>query len=71
MKTKTKRKDQSPTDILNWCDEQEEKTKKTIDMVLDNYDWTSKDTKKILTITSKLLKSIDTLKEVTLNSIIK
>lgn len=65
-----KPKTQSATDILNWCDVQEEETKRTIDMLLDNHDWTDKKIKKALKITSELLKSIDLLKDAALQSII-
>lgn len=71
MKTKNKREEQTATDILKWCEDQEEKTKKTIDMLLDNHDWTDKEIKKALTLTSKLLKMTDELKQVTLDIIIK
>lgn len=71
MKTKTKKEQQTATDILKWCEDQEEKTKKTIDMLLDNHDWNDKDIKKALTLTSKLLKMTDELKQVTLDIIIK
>lgn len=70
-KKKTKKEEQTATDILKWCEDQEEKTKKTIDMLLDNHDWTDKDIKKALTIASKLLKMTDELKQVTLDIIIK
>lgn len=67
-----KKKDpKTPTEILNWCEEQEDKTKKTIDHLLDHEDWQDKKTKKALTIASKILKSIEELKQATLDIIIK
>ena len=67
-----KKKDQkTPTEILNWCEQQEEKTKKTIDHLLDNEDWQNEKTKKALTIASQILKSVDELKQATLEIIIK
>lgn len=71
MKTKLKKEEQTATDILKWCEEQDEKTKKTIDMLLDNEDWTDKRIKKALTTSSKILKLIDELKQHTLDIIIK
>ena len=72
MSNMKKKKDQkTPTEILNWCESQEEKTKKTIDHLLDHEDWQDEKTKKALTIASKILKSIDELKQATLDIIIK
>lgn len=67
-----KKKDTSTaTEILHWCEQQEEKTKKTIDHLLDTEDWRDKKTKKALTIASKILKNVDELKQTTLDIIIK
>lgn len=66
-----KKPEQTATEILNWCESQEEKTKKTIDHLLDTEDWQDKKTKKALTIASKILKSVDELKQTTLDIIIK
>lgn len=68
---KKKKQDQTATEILNWCETQEEKTKKTIDHLLDTQDWQDAKTKKALTIASKILKNVDELKQTTLNIIIK
>jgi hypothetical protein len=65
------KEDKTATEIFNWCETQEEKTKKTIDMLLDTEDWQDKKTKKALTIASKILKSVDELKQTTLDIIIK
>jgi len=51
--------------ILEWCKTQEEKTNRVVDELLDNHDINDKKIKKALTITSKILKSIDELKEIT------
>lgn len=56
-----KKQDKTVTEILNWCESQEDKTKKTVDMLLDNEDWRDKKSKKALTIASKILKNIDEL----------
>ena len=66
-----KKQEQTATEILNWCETQEEKTKKTIDLLLDTEDWQNKKTKKALTIASKILKNVDELKQTTLDIIIK
>lgn len=66
-----KKQEQTATEILHWCESQEEKTKKTIDHLLDTEDWQDKKTKKALTIASKILKSVDELKQTTLDIIIK
>lgn len=63
--------EKSATDILKWCEEQEDKTKKTIDYLLDTEDWTDKRVKKALTVASKILRCVDELKETTLQIIIK
>lgn len=68
---KKKKEQKTPTEILNWCEQQEEKTKKTIDYLLDHQDWQDEKTKKALTIASNILKSIDELKQITLDIIIK
>ena len=51
--------------LLEWCETQEEKTNRVVDELLDNHNVKDKKVKKALTITSKILKSIDELKEVT------
>jgi hypothetical protein len=66
-----KEQEKTATEILQWCETQEEKTKKTIDLLLDTEDWQDKKTKKALTIASKILKSVDELKQTTLDIIIK
>lgn len=71
MKKKPKQEEQTASEILKWCEDQDEKTKKTVDLLLDTQDWTQKDVKKALTLSSKILKNIDELKEITLNIIIK
>lgn len=71
MTAKKKKKDQTLVDVLKWCETQEEQTKKTIDYLLDNKEWTDKDVKKALTLTSKILKNVDELKEILLGIIIK
>jgi hypothetical protein len=68
---KTKPKSQTPTDILNWCDVQEEDAKKTIDMLLDNHDWNDKKIKKALQVASQILTMVDKLKQTALDAIIK
>lgn len=66
-----KSQEKTATEILKWCEDQEEKTKKTIDLLLDTEDWRDKKTKKALTIASKILKNVDELKQTTLDIIIK
>ena len=51
--------------LLEWCETQEEKTNRVVDELLDNHNVKDKKVKKALTITSKILKSIDELKELT------
>ena len=51
--------------LLEWCETQEEKTNRVVDELLDNHNIKDKKVKKALTITSKILKSIDELKELT------
>jgi predicted transcriptional regulator len=51
--------------LLEWCETQEEKTNRVVDELLDNHNIKDKKVKKALTITSKILKSIDELKEIT------
>jgi len=65
------KKIQTPTDILNWCDVQEEEAKKTIDMLLDNHDWNDKKIKKALQVASQILTMVDKLKQTALDAIIK
>jgi hypothetical protein len=71
MKKTKKPKSQTPTDILNWCDVQEEEAKKTIDMLLDNHDWNDKKIKKALQVASQILTMVDKLKQTALDAIIK
>jgi hypothetical protein len=65
------KQDKTTTEILQWCEVQEENTKKTIDLLLDTKDWKDKKTKKALTIASKILKNVDELKQTTIDIIIK
>ena len=51
--------------LLEWCETQEEKTNRVVDELLDNHNIKDKKVKKALTITSKILKNIDELKELT------
>lgn len=66
-----KKQEKTASEILTWCESQEEKTKKTIDLLLDTEDLQDEKTKKALTIASKILKNVDELKQVTLDIIIK
>ena len=64
---KNKKEEQTISDILKWCDSQEDKTKATIDTLLDTQDIKNKKVKKTLTIASEILINIDKLKQETSN----
>jgi len=66
-----KKETQTATDVLKWCEDQEDKTKKTIDLLLDTQDITNKSVKKALTLASKILNNVDELKQITHTIIIK
>ena len=66
-----KKETQTATDVLKWCEDQEDKTKKTIDLLLDTQDITNKNVKKALTLASKILNNVDELKQITYTIIIK
>ena len=61
-----KKQDKSISEILKWCGDQEDKTKDTIDAILDTQDVSDKKTKKVLTLASKILISIEELKKQTI-----
>jgi hypothetical protein len=67
----SKKEDKTALEILQWCEQQEEKTKKTIDLLLDTQDISNKRVKKVLTIASKILTNVDELKQLTQDIIIK
>jgi hypothetical protein len=66
-----KKDDKSISEILKWCGDQEDKTKDTIDAILDTKDVTKKDVKKVLTLASKILISIEELKKQTIELLTK
>jgi hypothetical protein len=66
-----KKEDKTALEILQWCEQQEDKTKKTIDLLLDTEDVSNKRVKKVLTIASKILNNVDELKQLTQEIIIK
>lgn len=66
-----KKEDKTALEILQWCEQQEDKTKKTIDLLLDTQDISNKRVKKVLTIASKILNNVDELKQLTQDIIIK
>ena len=66
-----KKEDKSISEILKWCGDQEDKTKDTIDAILDTKDVTKKDVKKVLTLASKILISIEELKKQTIELLTK
>lgn len=68
---KTKKEDQSISDILKWCSDQEDKTKATIDTLLDSQNIKDKKVKKALTIAAEILTNIDKLKEETMSLLTK
>jgi hypothetical protein len=67
----SKKEDKTALEILQWCEQQEEKTKKTIDLLLDTQDISNKRVKKVLTIVLKILTNVDELKQLTQDIIIK
>lgn len=67
----SKKEDKTALEILQWCEQQEEKTKKTIDLLLDTQNISNKRVKKVLTIASKILNNVDELKQLTQDIIIK
>lgn len=67
----SKKEDKTALEILQWCEQQEEKTKKTIDLLLDTQDISNKRVKKVLTIASNILTNVDELKQLTQDIIIK
>jgi hypothetical protein len=67
----SKKEDKTALEILQWCEQQEDKTKKTIDLLLDTQDISNKKVKKALTVASKILTNVDELKQLTQNIIIK
>jgi hypothetical protein len=67
----SKKEDKTALEILQWCEQQEDKTKKTIDLLLDTQDISNKRVKKVLTIASKILNNVDELKQLTQDIIIK
>jgi hypothetical protein len=67
----SKKQDKSISEILKWCGDQEDKTKDTIDAILDTKDVTKKDVKKVLTLASKILISIEELKKQTIELLTK
>jgi hypothetical protein len=67
----SKKEDKTALEILQWCEQQEDKTKKTIDLLLDTQDISNKRVKKVLTIASKILNNVDELKQLTQEIIIK
>ena len=66
-----KTKQRTSLETLNFCDEQEDLTKKRIDHILDTCEWTDKDAKKCLKIASEILKLTEELKQLALDEIIK
>ena len=54
---------QSIVQLTRWCDEQEEYALNTINNILDTKKHKTKVGKKALTITSEILKSIETMRE--------
>ena len=67
----SKKEDKTALEILQWCEQQEEKTKKTIDLLLDTQKVSNRRIKKVLTIASKILTNVDELKQLTQDIIIK
>ena len=68
---KNKKEDQSLSEILKWCGEQEDKTKDTIDTILDTKDVSDKKVKKTLTLASQILIKVDELKKHTMEVLTK
>ena len=66
-----KKENKSVSEILKWCGDQEDKTKDTIDAILDTQDVKKKDVKKALTIASKILINIEELKKETMQLLTK
>jgi len=67
----SKKEDKSISEILKWCGDQEDKTKDTIDAILDTQNVKKKDVKKALTLASKILISIEELKKQTIQVLTK
>jgi hypothetical protein len=68
---KKKKEEQSISDILKWCSDQEDKTKATIDTLLDTQDVKDKQVKKALTLAAEILTNVDKLKQETMNILTK
>jgi hypothetical protein len=68
---KSKKENKSISEILKWCGDQEDKTKDTIDAILDTQDVSDQKTKKVLTLASKILISIEELKKQTIELLTK
>lgn len=68
---KNKKEEQTISDILKWCGDQEDKTKATIDYLLDTQDVKDKKVKEALTLASQILNKTEKLKEETLNILTK
>ena len=60
------KRNQSLTELINWCDQQEDSTRNTINMLLDTKKHKTAVGKKALTIASEILKSTLVMRE-TLN----
>ena len=54
---------QSLTDLINWCDHQEDRTRDTINMLLDTKKHKTAVGKKALTIASEILKTSLVMRE--------
>ena len=52
----------SKEDLIQWCDSNETKIKKTIDNIIDKLGVTEKTTKKLLTSASEILNELEDLK---------
>jgi hypothetical protein len=57
------KRNQSLTELINWCDQQEDSTRNTINMLLDTKKHKTAVGKKALTIASEILKTSLVMRE--------
>lgn len=61
---------QTATDFINWCDNQQTETSKVIDQLLDQQDWRKPKHKKALKLAGEILQNIDLLRAEALKDIL-
>jgi hypothetical protein len=64
------KKSQTATDLLNWCDTQQEETIKVVDQLLDSPSWRATKNRKALSLAGEILKNIDLLRQESLQGIL-